>query len=183
MSPPAISSALQLLPTWKGLPQSTGFLAESIRQIASGLAHIHDLNILHRDVKPDNFGYRSGSPLHVIILDFGCSDLGPTSSRHNRGTITYLAPEVMRIKDGVSSEPFSFRSDVWSLEVTLVDFLMGKQVHRKLGQTSIYDTFGKTMDAITTEPGYRQFWDLAAEVLSWYAEQRPTAKELAQRFL
>ncbi|KAI4678634.1 hypothetical protein J4E81_010623 [Alternaria sp. BMP 2799] len=182
MSPPATSSALQLLPTWKRLPESTTFLRESIRQIGSGLAHIHSLNILHRDIKPENIGYRSESPVHVIILDFGCSDLGPHSTRHNRGTITYLAPEVMRIKEEVSPDPFSFPSDVWSLGVTLVDFLMGKQVHRKLGQAPVYKSFRDILDATAARVDYREFWDIAVELLAWEAELRPTAEQLAQRF-
>jgi len=150
--------------------------------MGSGLAHIHSLSILHRDIKPENIGYRSESPVHVIILDFGCSDLGPHSTRHNRGTITYLAPEVMRIKEEESSEPFSFPSDVWSLGVTLVDFLMGKQAHRKLGQAPVYKSFKDILDATAARVDYREFWDIAAELLAWEAELRPTAEQLAQRF-
>ena len=74
MSPPATSSALQLLPTWKRLPESTTFLRESIRQIGSGLAHIHSLNILHRDIKPENI--LLNREMRIMLADFGCSYIG-----------------------------------------------------------------------------------------------------------
>lgn len=71
--------------------------------------------------------------------------------------MTYLAPEIMRLKHGESVEPFSFPSDVWSLGVTLVDFLMGKQFHRLLGKVSIYQSFIKTMATNTIELHYQNF--------------------------
>ncbi|EFQ88280.1 hypothetical protein PTT_15921 [Pyrenophora teres f. teres 0-1] len=182
MSPPATSGALQLLATWKYLPVPATFLCDSVHQIASGLAHVHSLDILHRDIKPNNIVYRSTNPVHAIIVDFGCSDLAPKSTRHDRGTLTYLAPEVIRIKDGESSEPFSLPSDVWSLGVTVVDFLMGKQFYQQLGRASFYQSFQRTMATNTVELHHPVFWDLALELLAWNPECRPTAMQVAQRF-
>ncbi|EDU47135.1 serine/threonine protein kinase [Pyrenophora tritici-repentis Pt-1C-BFP] len=182
MSPPATSGALQLLATWKSFPVPATFLRDSVHQIASGLAHVHSLDILHRDIKPNNIVYRSTNPVHAIIVDFGCSDLGPKSTRHDRGTMTYLAPEVIRIKDSESSEPFSLPSDVWSLGVTVVDFLMGKPFHQQLGRASIYQSFKRTMAENTVELHHPLFWDLALELLAWDPESRPSAMQVAQRF-
>jgi serine/threonine protein kinase len=183
LSPPATTGALELLTSWKSLPDSATFLRDSMRQIASGLAHVHSLNILHRDIKPNNIVYHSTSPVHAIIVDFGCSDPDPTSMRHHRGTMTYLAPEVMKVKDGESTQPFSFPSDVWSLGVTLVDFLLSKQFHKQLGKAAIYEKFKKTMTTNTVELHYPEFWDLVLELLAWDSEVRPTAMEVAQRLM
>jgi serine/threonine protein kinase len=182
MSPPATAVALELLPSWKSLPVPATFLRDSVRQLASGLAHVHSLNILHRDIKPNNIIYCSTNPVHAIIVDFGCSVPNSKSDRHDRGTITYLAPEVMRIKEGKSSELFSFPSDVWSLGVTLVDFLTGQQHHRHLGTESIYQEFKKAMGTNSVELLYPEFWHLVFDLLAWKPESRPTAMQVAQRF-
>jgi serine/threonine protein kinase len=181
MSPPATTGALELLASWKFYPDPATFLRDSVHQVASGLAYVHSLNILHRDIKPNNIVYHSTSPIHAIIVDFGCSDPSPTSLRHDRGTIPYLAPEVMRVKDGESTQPFSFPSDVWSLGVTLVDFLMGKQFNQHLGKASVYQSFKNIMATNTVELHHPEFWDLVLEILAWVPEVRPTAMEVAQR--
>jgi serine/threonine protein kinase len=153
-----------------------------MHQVASGLAYVHSLDILHRDIKPNNIVYRSTNPVYAIIIDFGCSNPNSKSTCHDRGTMTYLAPEVMRIKDGETSEPFSTPSDVWSLGVTLIDFLTGKQFHRLLGRAPIYQSFKRIMATNTAELHHPKFWELALELLAWDPESRPTATQVAQRF-
>ncbi|KAF2820885.1 serine/threonine protein kinase [Ophiobolus disseminans] len=159
MSPPATTGALELLVSWKSLPDPATFLRDSVRQVASGLAYVHSLNILHQDIKPNNIVYHSISPVHAIIVDFGCSDLSPTSLCHDQGTVPYLAPEIMRVKDGESTQPFSFPSDA-----------------------SVYLSFKKIMATNTVELHHPEFWDLVLEILAWDPEVRPTAMEVVQRF-
>jgi serine/threonine protein kinase len=157
------------------------FIQDSVRQISSGLAYVHSLDILHRGIKPQDIVYHSVSPVYAIITDFGCSDPSPTSIRHNRGTVNYLAPEVMRLKDGDSNEPFSFPSDIRSLGVTLIDFLMSRHISRVLGRAPDYKTFEDAM--VTTkadELHYPVHWKPIQELLVWDPENRPTAMELAQ---
>ena len=38
-----------------------------------GVAHIHSLKILHRDLKPDNIIVDKGEKIRVRIADFGVS--------------------------------------------------------------------------------------------------------------
>ncbi|KAF2022796.1 serine/threonine protein kinase [Setomelanomma holmii] len=182
MSPPATTVALGLLTTWKSLPDPNAFLSDSMRQIAYGLAHVHGINVLHRDIKPDNIVYCSIDPVHAVIIDFGCSSPTPRSTRHDRGTIPYLAPEVMRIKLQESTESFSFPSDVWSLGATLLDFLNGKKFDRRLGTESCYQSFKKIMNANVVALHFPKFWDLVLELLAWNPDSRPTAIEIAARF-
>jgi serine/threonine protein kinase len=182
MSPSATIRAPELLSSWKSFPDPAAFLRASVYQLASGLAYIHSLDILHRDIKPENIIYQSTSPAHATIVDFGASDPSPTSVRHGRGTITYLAPEVMRIKDGTSDQPFSFPSDIWSLGVTLVDFLWGEQYHSELGRSSVYRNFQMIMDQNTRVQPYPQYCKLVQELLAWNPESRLSATVLAKRF-
>jgi serine/threonine protein kinase len=182
MTPPAATVALTILADWKTYRDTTAFLSDSMHQIAFGLAYVHGLNVLHRDIKPDNIVYRVVDPVHAIIIDFGCSSSTPRSTRHDRGTVSYLAPEVMRIKTQESKEPFSFPLDVWSLEVTLLDLLHGKKFDQKLGTEACYQNFKKIIDAHVGALHFPEFWDLTLELLAWDPDSRPTAVEIAARF-
>ena len=93
-------------------------------QLADALHAAHEAGIVHRDVKPGNIVITpAGQP---VILDFGLardtdSDTRLTSSGRVFGTPSYMSPEQVN-PDG---EPVDARSDVFSLGVSLYEFLTG----------------------------------------------------------
>jgi serine/threonine-protein kinase len=101
-------------------------------QIAEALAVIHDardergelLKILHRDVKPDNIiiGYDGVTRLIDLgIARFAGSTAGATRTGQVRGTLGYVAPEVLL------GEGWSIAADVWALGVTLWEAALGRK--------------------------------------------------------
>jgi eukaryotic-like serine/threonine-protein kinase len=65
-----------------------------IWQAASGIADIHELGVIHRDIKPNNMKV---DPEGVLkIFDFGLArDIGPTAATHGFvGTPGFAAPEL-----------------------------------------------------------------------------------------
>ena len=74
-----------------------------MRDIAHGMAAIHDANIIHRDLKPDNVLMKS--PLDVSntslckITDFGTSrtaeNVFAITMTKGQGTPLYMAPEIL----------------------------------------------------------------------------------------
>jgi protein-serine/threonine kinase len=82
----------------KGIGLEATTAAFIIRQILLALEYLHDRNIVHRDVKPDNilmtsleFGGR------VVLADFGCARLVNHSVQRMSsvvGTLEYCAPYV-----------------------------------------------------------------------------------------
>lgn len=108
---------------------STGLDRQELcRQAAMGLAYLHKLNIVHRDIKPHNilisFPTKPSNERKVMISDFGLSkqlglmDTCATSSaiRWFDGTQGWMAPEIVsaKLKDEKPLMPTK-SADIFSL--------------------------------------------------------------------
>ena len=85
-------------------------------QICMGIKHVHDKNILHRDLKSQNV-FLTKTNL-IKLGDFGISRVlsNSQSKAHSVvGTPYYLAPELIR------ESPYSFSADIWSLGILLYE--------------------------------------------------------------
>eukprot|EP00030_Apusomonadida_sp_AF-17_P000541 a174975_535.p1 GENE.a174975_535~~a174975_535.p1 ORF type:complete len:388 (+),score=152.59 a174975_535:34-1164(+) len=89
-------------------------------EITSALAFVHSLNIIYRDLKPENLLLDSEG--HIRITDFGLSKQFKSSEERTEtfcGTPEYLAPEILR------GEPHGAAVDWWSLGTLLWELLSG----------------------------------------------------------
>src|SRR5215470_2114901 len=105
-------------------------------QIASALVAAHRVNIVHRDIKPDNIIIRKDDGL-VKVLDFGLAKIlaqrtpeamsvnGEAPLRFKTGpgvvmgTVAYMSPEQAR------GDKVDERTDIWSLGVVLYEIIAG----------------------------------------------------------
>jgi serine/threonine protein kinase len=99
------------------------------RQVALGLQHAHDKNMVHRDIKPHNLILARVGKKHMVkILDFGLAKAASekkmerdlTGQGRMLGTPDYMAPE--QILDAASAD---IRADIYSLGCTLYYLLTG----------------------------------------------------------
>lgn len=86
-------------------------------QITQALKHIHDLNIIHCDIKLENIIITHNK--HVIITDFDLAKICVNELILNKiiGTIGYIAPESYDIY------VYSKKSDIWCLGIMLYVFV------------------------------------------------------------
>ncbi|MBX3650804.1 MAG: HDOD domain-containing protein [Burkholderiales bacterium] len=90
--------------------------AEIALQVLDGLAHAHDKNIIHRDVKPSNVVIdRSGK---ARLIDFGIAVAEGTRNALS-GTPQYAAPEAL------DDQAAGKAADVFSLSLVLYEMLTG----------------------------------------------------------
>jgi len=105
-------------------PMDAATAASYIRQAADGLAHAHDHNMIHCDIKPSNLFVSNQGLLKV--LDMGLARLtnrgqGEGSDEQQAlGSVDYLAPE-----QALDSPDLDYRADIYSLGCTLYFLLTG----------------------------------------------------------
>jgi serine/threonine-protein kinase/endoribonuclease IRE1 len=80
-------------------------------QLARGLEHIHQKGLVHRDIKPKNVLIRLDSTTQQVVMkwaDFGLSkkvnERGTFTMTGVKGTLNWLAPEILKLLDDESSD-------------------------------------------------------------------------------
>jgi len=95
------------------------------RDIASALEYLHGMDIVYRDLKPDNVGFNSSGELkmfdfglakRVTAADRSSDDDGLYNLTGNTGSLRYMAPEVALNKPySLSVDAYSFGVLFWQL--------------------------------------------------------------------
>ena len=104
-------------------------LAVIFYQVFSGLCYLHENNILHRDMKPENILISKKEIdieteeeyFWIKIIDFGTAKIFE-NNKHEKsivGSAYYIAPEVL-------NKDYNEKCDTWSVGVILYMFLTGR---------------------------------------------------------
>jgi len=111
-------SLLSSLERMKTLTELT--ILEVLRQMLTAICCIHSINVVHRDIKPDNFLVKNGA---IKLCDFGMAevlDKNKPSLVGVFGTAPYMSPEML------NGKPYDAMTDVWSMGVVAYVLLLGK---------------------------------------------------------
>jgi predicted ATPase len=99
------------------------FLQTSI-ELTKALEEVHRLNIIHKDIKPDNIIINEET-LKIKIADFSIASLLmqekylPSNPERLEGTLAYMSPE----QTGRMNRAIDYRTDFYSLGVTFYEML------------------------------------------------------------
>jgi serine/threonine-protein kinase len=133
-----------------GLALPIAFCARVVSAACEGLSFAHDfidpatnlpMNIIHRDISPDNILLsRQGS---VKVVDFGIAKAAGVSPHTQtgvlKGKLAYMPPEQLR------NEPLDRRADVYALGIVLYELLTGFKPFRATSEAGM-------LQAILSEP-------------------------------
>ena len=158
----------------EGMPEFEA--ARLVSKMLSALRHCHEHDVVHRDVKLDNFVYEgTAEDAELKLIDFGLSHLcqrggGGSEAMSGRvGTLSYMAPEVLQ------RLPYTAACDMWSLGVVTFILLSGRRPFHSR------DRAEKIERILHTEPNYdHPAWShVSAEGVDFV--QRLLAKRPAER--
>ena len=122
------------LDAYLDLPQASNNTAKICFDISSGIKYLHDNDVFHRDLKPQNILYKTKPILTIKIADFGLSKIfdeaknGPRSSGQvtlfRAGTRCWKAPELLKKKPN----KYSKGSDIFSCGL-LFHYVLANKKH------------------------------------------------------
>ncbi|CAJ2499720.1 Uu.00g025730.m01.CDS01 [Anthostomella pinea] len=179
------------VPTLRRLPFEEIYAL--FRDITSGLAYLHAANYIHRDLKPSNcLLHLENGKLTCLISDFGEVQPGDAvrKSTGTTGTISYCAPEVLKMDALGRFGDFTTKSDVFSLGMILYFLCFGRLPYSSanIAQEELEDV-DQLRAEITHWEGFQderrerpdlppQLYQLLKKMLALEPAQRPSATEV-----
>ena len=168
-----------------GADVPSSFITDCIK----ALLHIHDCNVLHRDIKADNILVRFDDVTgeqSLAIADFGISAFVDQLVDGGRrwtscGSPGYCAPEVL-----VSEPPgsgYGCAADVYSLGIVLFELVAGCRVAEQccvLNGSNGFKFDSGSLDEVIYDSALSCFAPAATECVSSYEDERPTLGNLLE---
>lgn len=143
-------------------------------KLMKGIAALHRMGIVHRDIKPDNLHLGQDGALRILDLGVAASDGVDLQEINNPGTPSYMAPELF------AGQPASPQSDLYASGVTLYELLTRKYPYGEI-EPFQRPKFGEPLTPLRYRPDIPQW--LEALLLKAVAREPSARFETAEEFL
>ncbi|KAG8755376.1 hypothetical protein FRC11_006082, partial [Ceratobasidium sp. 423] len=160
-------------------------------QVAKGLSHLHDSNMVHGDVKAYNILVSEDGEIklsdfdHSILSD--CTLVFSTTTNFGGGTLRWMAPELVVPEDDEAPCHRSKKTDVYSLAMTCLEIITGQVPYAEYSHDgAIYKAKDKNkhpnrpQELLGSERS-DAMWTLLEECWNHDPSMRPTAAEFLGR--
>jgi protein phosphatase len=144
------------------------------QDLLQGVAFLHRLDIVHRDIKPDNIHLGRDGRLRILDLGVAASDGADFREINNPGTPSYMAPQLF------AGEAASVSSDLYAAGVTLYQLLSRKYPYGEI-EPFQKPRFGEPVTPLRYRPDIPQW--LEALLLKAVARDAKDRFETAEEFL
>jgi NIMA (never in mitosis gene a)-related kinase len=176
---------LHFIENQKGKFLSENFILDIFAQIVIGLNYIHNHNIIHRDIKPQNIfltknNINNVNNFLIKIGDFGISKKLSGNCKYGStfvGTCSYMSPEM------IENKKYTIKTDIWSLGVLLYELTCLKKpfISRKIN--SLFEKIKKCKIKKIPDVYSSKLFDLIKSLLQIDEKKRPTTQELMNNIL
>ncbi|XP_058812495.1 twitchin isoform X5 [Topomyia yanbarensis] len=162
--------------TMEGYSMCEQEIIEYMKQICEAVKYMHERNIIHLDIKPENVMCQTRNSNQVKLIDFGLATrLNPNEMvKISTGTAEFAAPEI------VEREPVGFYTDMWAIGVLAYVLVSGLSPFA--GETDI-DTLKNIkqgtweFDEVAFKDASEECKDFIRRLLIKNTEKRMTAHE------
>ncbi|CAI5518220.1 unnamed protein product [Closterium sp. Naga37s-1] len=158
-------------------PLEEGMIAYVCRESIKGLAYLHEIGKVHRDIKGGNILLSDSG--EIKLGDFGvAAQLTRTMSKRNTfiGTPHWMAPEV------IQESLYDGKVDVWALGITAIEMAEGLPPRSNIHPMRVLFMISREPSPTLEDPEKWSllFHDFVAKCLIKEPKQRPTTPALLQ---
>ncbi|XP_025994439.1 neither inactivation nor afterpotential protein C isoform X2 [Solenopsis invicta] len=158
-------------------------IAFILREVIKALIHLHEHNIIHRDIRGNNIVLTKEG--EVKLVDFGLSRTmtNELEKRHSYiGSPSWMAPEMVGSKDSGADSGYDSRVDVWAIGITAIELADSKAPFEDMHPTRALFQIVRNPPPTLYRPANwsKNLNDFISECLEKNPENRPYMMEIIE---
>ncbi|XP_015178392.1 PREDICTED: neither inactivation nor afterpotential protein C isoform X1 [Polistes dominula] len=158
-------------------------IAYILKEVIKALIHLHENNIIHRDVRGSNILLTKEGEIRLI--DFGLSKMikGELGKRNTCiGSPNWMAPEMVTSKTAGSDSGYGSRADVWAVGITAIELADGRPPFQDMHPTrALFQIVRNPPPTLYRQSNWTQnFNDFISECLEKNPDNRPFMAEIIE---